>query len=62
MADVITDAIEIVEAEADVIEITDAGISPGPAGATGLINVLYGTGTPPDPTGLAEGTLYIRYM
>jgi hypothetical protein len=62
MADVVTDAIEIVEAEADVIEITDAGITPGPAGQTGLIDVLYGTGAPPDPTGLAEGTLYIRYV
>lgn len=23
--------------------------------------ILYGTGTPPSPTGLAEGTLYFQY-
>lgn len=24
--------------------------------------ILYGTGDPPDPTGLADGTVYIKYV
>ena len=58
----IVDTLEIVESVPDIIEIVDAGITPGPAGRSGLIDVLYGTGPPPDPTGLAEGTVYIRYI
>jgi len=34
----------------------------GDKGETGIVDVLYGTDDPPDPTGLAEGTIYIRYI
>ncbi len=45
-----------------ILEIVDAGITPGPKGETGIIDVLYGTDPPPDPTGLKEGTVYIKYI
>jgi len=34
----------------------------GDKGETGIVDVLYGTDDPPDPTGLAEGTIYIKYV
>ena len=34
----------------------------GDKGDTGIVDVLYGSTDPPDPTGIADGTLYIKYL
>jgi hypothetical protein len=52
--------IVVVEPADKVLEIS-AGIK-GAKGDDGQdAVVLYGTGLPPDPTGLPDGALYIRY-
>lgn len=44
-------------------EIIDVAVSAGmgPKGDSGVIQTYYGQSDPPDPTGLADGTLFFKY-
>lgn len=53
----------IVEIQPEEITTVVTVAEQGPEGIQGSPGtiILYGTGDPPDPTGLPEGTLYLRY-
>jgi hypothetical protein len=51
------DTVTVVEPNTDVVEVS-AGVKGDPGQDA---TVLYGTGLPPDPAGLQDGALYIRY-
>ena len=60
MTDTITAPISITEVTISAPVIIGQVGPTGPAGVDGTL-ILSGTGDPPDPTGLDDGTIYLKY-
>jgi hypothetical protein len=55
----ITGLLDVPEKNPSYNSITISGDHDGSAAK--VVAVLYGTGSPPTPTGIANGTLYLQY-